>query len=368
MTDKNSDDDDNTRDRIVLRKYLPVILTATMMWIGIFLVVGSALPFMQTVSDIIDNVAYSLGSSRSSLIVAAIVASYFSISLIIASNARFRRSLLRILYRVPGSRIEESAYGNLRPGEMPRPSDEEVGKAISAILNRVADLEERPPEFRVSDQQTNEIRNDVVQIITEKISRETSEDYHKKVHQEVIDHLETSSLRRLSDLSVVLGSRARLTLWMGVIVCGGGIYALYLSLFKVDSLLSPDMISSNWLEFAANYVPRLSLVVLVELIGLFFLKLYKATLSEIRFVQNEITNVEMKLIALHGARSSTPDVLASIIGNLAATERNSIIDKGQTTVEIEQSRLASEADRSVLEAVVSLLHGTERASFWRGRN
>ena len=313
------------------------------------------------------------GISEFGFVIALMASIYGSILLILGFSPKVRNSFFAyvgdvalLMRKLPGIIIEDSIYSSLRPGEMQKSSMDGVERTLSDVLMRISDLENnRAAEFRLSDSQAQEVREEVIRNIKSSLSEESRAAVFKEIQQEVVDHLEASSLRRLSGLSVVLGSRARLTLWMGVLVCGGGILSLYFSFFYSGPPLALRGNSAGWLEFAASYAPRFSLVILVELIGLFFLKLYKSTLGEIRFVQNEITNVEMRLVALHSSYNSTPEVLASTIALLAATERNSIIEKSQTTVEIERNRANAEADKSVLDAAISLLHGNEKGSIWR---
>lgn len=173
-------------------------------------------------------------------------------------------------------------------------------------------------------------------------------------------------MSRLSNQILVLGSRANLTLIVGVFFCCGGLFAIWYSFFSDYTKQDGDIsVSAAWVDLAKVYAPRLSLVLIIEIIDFFFLKLYRATFMEIRYVQNEITNVEMKLIALNVAILHQARVLDDVIETLVKTDRNFIIDKGQTTVEIEKQRAVTESDKTVIQAAIGLLHGTEKSSLWR---
>lgn len=58
-----------------------------------------------------------------------------------------------------------------------------------------------------------------------------------------------------------------------------------------------------WL-FTTHFLPRLTLVVFIEIFAYFFLRLYKSSLTEIKYFQNEMTNIEAKFIALYIALES----------------------------------------------------------------
>ena len=50
-----------------------------------------------------------------------------------------------------------------------------------------------------------------------------------------------------------------------------------------------------------NFIPRLSLVILVELFAYFFLNLYRNGLAEVKYLQNEVTNVRLRTLGLRVA-------------------------------------------------------------------
>jgi hypothetical protein len=85
-------------------------------------------------------------------------------------------------------------------------------------------------------------------------------------------------------------------------------------------------------------IPRLA--VFIEIFSLFFLRLYRAGLDEIKFFQNELTNVETKYAALESALASkNADLTERVIGLLAETERNFLLRKGESTVELERAKI-----------------------------
>ena len=46
------------------------------------------------------------------------------------------------------------------------------------------------------------------------------------------------------------------------------------------------------------FLPRISFVIFIEVFSFFFLRLYKANLSDVKFYQNELTNADARLVAL----------------------------------------------------------------------
>lgn len=143
-----------------------------------------------------------------------------------------------------------------------------------------------------------------------------------------------------------LERRANLNLSVGASIGAGGIALLIYLLYIVP----PNSTSS--LEYgllALQYFARVSIVFLIEVFAFFFLKLYSQTLGELRYTHNEITNVEMKLAGLEAAiGSADKKSLAHAIQKAIDTERNFILDKGKSTIDLERYRSDS---RSSLAAV-----------------
>jgi hypothetical protein len=100
----------------------------------------------------------------------------------------------------------------------------------------------------------------------------------------------------------------------------------------------------------AYFVPRVSLVLLIELFAYFFVRLYKESLGGIKHFQNELTNVESKQIALEAALDrNTPELRSQVGQAMSGTERNFILNKDQTTVDIERERLSKDATLGLVE-------------------
>ena len=81
------------------------------------------------------------------------------------------------------------------------------------------------------------------------------------------------------------------------------------------------------IELLPYYIPRVTTIIFIEVFAFFFLKLYKNTLQEIKYFQNELTSIELKKTAFEAALISTHNKpMEDIISKLIQTERNSIKD------------------------------------------
>ena len=72
---------------------------------------------------------------------------------------------------------------------------------------------------------------------------------------------------------------------------------------------------------------------MIQVIGFFFLRLYVAGEHEIHYIRNEITNLEMRLIA-YSASALAEDAVSmkDVIEQLVRTERNFKLRKGEKTL------------------------------------
>jgi len=209
---------------------------------------------------------------------------------------------------------------------------------------------------------TTEQKDELVHMLKmEILNRSTDEAYKetiRKIEKEIntsknINEIESVFLRTLDRLYSeikALGWRGNLNLSLGILttIIGLGI----LGYFVVEIGTIPE----DKMAFIAQFIPRLSLVVLIEIFAYFFLKLYKSTLQEIKYFQNEMTNIEAKLAAIK-CSMSTSDVatISQVVKLLSSTERNSILEKGQTTAEIERSKIEQQNISTISERVSRII-------------
>jgi len=107
--------------------------------------------------------------------------------------------------------------------------------------------------------------------------------------------------------------------------------------------LSTKLSAGDLQSYLPTFLLRLSLVAFIEIFAFFFLRLYRASLSEIKYFQNEITNLEAKGLALElSILCGEASAMKKVVEELAKTERNFVIKKDQTTVELEKARLESQ--------------------------
>jgi hypothetical protein len=102
-------------------------------------------------------------------------------------------------------------------------------------------------------------------------------------------------------------------------------------------------------------VPRFSIAIFVELFSFFFLRLYRKNLDDIKYLTNEITTFESKQIALTVSQALDDRNLLNIaISELSRTERNHILKKGETTVDLQKMKVENTAFSHLLDKIAKL--------------
>lgn len=112
---------------------------------------------------------------------------------------------------------------------------------------------------------------------------------------------------------------------------------------------SENFNDSDYLKVLVHFLPRLSLVLFIEIFALFFLRLYKLELLSMKYYHNELTNIESKKIAtIISVRHCEKDKIWETVNCLLKVERNIVLRKKDTTLELETQKLENEHNKSVL--------------------
>jgi hypothetical protein len=137
--------------------------------------------------------------------------------------------------------------------------------------------------------------------------------------------LEIGDLGRRGNTNLAIGI---LTTIVGVSILG---YVVYSSTGDTDDF--------GW-KSGVHTILRISIALFIQTFAYFFLRLYKTSLDDIKYYQNEITNIESKWLALIAATNEKDKALMkSVIESLVKTERNFILKKGDSTLGLERERL-----------------------------
>lgn len=191
--------------------------------------------------------------------------------------------------------------------------------------------------------QVNGIRFDF-----ESISEGLSLDQETKLRLIVEDFFQSDD--RIKKEIERLARSANVNLVFGALTTISGVVFLAMQIF--DQKTSSD----DWKLILAHYLPRISLVILIEVFAFFFLKIYKVNLSDIKFFSNERTNMEQKILSLKIAiLAQDKKMIRVVIRELAKTERNFTLKKGETTIDIEKEKVDSSDIKGFIKGLQSLI-------------
>ncbi|WP_300354861.1 hypothetical protein [Fluviicola sp.] len=164
----------------------------------------------------------------------------------------------------------------------------------------------------------------------------------------IYDDAKSMGLRIDREINILRKS-ANLNLVIGTLTTVLAVFALSYEIFmkNIDFKDSVNLLS--------HYLPRISLAVFIEIFAFFFLKLYKSNLADIKYFNNEKTNIDFKIISLNTAlQQNNETLLKLIIDELVKTERNFKLRKGESTVELEKFRNESENNKTLSELLKKL--------------
>jgi hypothetical protein len=209
----------------------------------------------------------------------------------------------------------------------------------------------------LSEEDHEQLLAETKQKLAESIQQSAIEEVRQKVEKGVVDERITflreslkSSTYRLSRELNALARRGNLNLIIGTLATLAGF------LIFGFMVLGGNFNSTTNGNFVQEFVPRISLILLIEIFAYFFLGLYKSSLNEIKYFQNELTNLESKLIAMeYAVQYSDHEAVSVILKQLASTERNFLLKKGESTVLVEQDKINAESDDSTIEKLTELV-------------
>lgn len=150
-----------------------------------------------------------------------------------------------------------------------------------------------------------------------------------------------------------LGRRANVNLVIGSFISMVGF--VFLAVFTYISGIGVAS-NENIMREIIIFCTRLSLVVMMQIFAYFFLRLYRQSIFDIKYYQNELTNVQLKIESIYIAMWSKNTKLAGEIAlQIAKTERNFLLKKGETTVHLYREELEQRYETAVAGQLERLL-------------
>lgn len=126
-----------------------------------------------------------------------------------------------------------------------------------------------------------------------------------------------ASARRLQLELSELTRRANVNLLIGVVTT---VIAVSLLVYMV---LTAAVTFADWTALLTHYIPRIATVAFIEIFSFFFLRLYRSSLADIKYYQNELTLLDTSRIALHVSQMQNDSKSTLIVVNaLTRSDRN----------------------------------------------
>lgn len=295
---------------------------------------------------ILITTSYSVIESKSSLIIESMRANkefFFFAPVLLAVLASFVGAMVSYLNKGIGdNKIHKTS--NVFFKEISR-----LHQKISALENRSStgasvEITESERAELISDAKKRIIGNTI--LLADSNLKADISSFNKsyslhKLHTDMVLRLqlEIDRLNRRGGVNLAIGSAIALI----------GILSLAYFLYSSPS-------TTGGLDFFIHHLPKLSFVIVVELFAYFFLRLYKNGFDEIKYFQNEITNIEMKVMSLKYAQDfKSEDMIKELVIHLMKTERNFILEKGQSTVSIEKDKLKNISDSKLTSMISEII-------------
>jgi hypothetical protein len=208
---------------------------------------------------------------------------------------------------------------------------------------------------------TPEERTEIIADVTENLSQETAakiasiwakefdekstDEKHESAFREIAENL----VERLQEEISALGRRANVNLVIGILVSGLGLAVLTWFVISATSELSSGLHPE---DAAMRFAVRLTLAIFIQVFAYFFLRLYRYSIFEIKYFQNEITGAQFKLLALVSAmRTKDTKIVDKLCLELAKTERNFVLKKGESTVALQREGIERDYENRIFAMI-----------------
>lgn len=195
----------------------------------------------------------------------------------------------------------------------------------------------------------NDISNETfLDVIESKYGKEVSKSYNYRILFRDFDEAKYRIEKEIARLTKI-----------GNINLSIGFFTTFMAIFFLGfTLTSNETIKLDTQSYLFHIIPRITLSLFIELFSFFFLKMYKENINTIKYFNNERTNIELKFIALKTALlEEKDDSTEYVIKQLSITERNFILKKDESTVELAKHKQESTSNTKLVEILSNMVKG-----------
>lgn len=181
------------------------------------------------------------------------------------------------------------------------------------------------------------------------------ESQYGKLHENPI-YILIQSRDRLKAESIRIRENSKLNLIIGVGFSTFGIILLGVLIVVLPYVDGDDTTFTIQLS---EILPRLSVSILVQFVGFFFLRLYVSSENDLKSNKNEITNIELKISGLVFCMNDKTGHPTEISMRLLNEERNFVIKKSERTVSAEQQARFNDFTE-ILKSLAKKIPGSDK--------
>ncbi|MCR9200716.1 MAG: hypothetical protein NXI04_18930 [Planctomycetaceae bacterium] len=184
-----------------------------------------------------------------------------------------------------------------------------------------------------------EFRDQAVAAIRSMLTDESISKIRQHYGISEVEKTITESIKRLGDAITTLGKRANKNLGFGVCVAATGILVLGMMLLNGPPVTRTESTNSQLMVFFGT---RVSLLFFTQVLAYFFLRLYSAGLADLKYYQNELTNISAYKAAIHTAiAKGNEEQLQTVVNSLMNVDRNTamaanIPSKGKQSADLDK--------------------------------
>ncbi len=221
--------------------------------------------------------------------------------------------------------------------------------SLESTLSELKNNSNIQPSINITDEEKSEIITKFNRKLEEEAGKEFILSIEKTVKLKLIDEAISQSFKRIKYEIQSLGNRGTINLFIGILLSFGGVFYLIIT-------MSASAQYTEVITLLSYLTPRILMVIFIEFFSFFFLNLYKKSLDEIKYFQNELTNLEAKYLALTIAKQSGDQtLLSSALDCLLKTERNFILKKDETTIDLEKSKVEAQSTNNTIQTLKDII-------------
>jgi hypothetical protein len=234
-----------------------------------------------------------------------------------------------------------------------RARDDALAERLSKLAAQLGERVDGAGGVGFSEGDRDQILKELRRTLVSEASASLIEEVRESLERQKRSRVEGLAAEQIAVTQSRLGAEIKSLVRTGNINLAFGTATTFAALFALAYFIFWNPVKFvDMVGLASHYFPRITLVIFIQAFALFFLKLYKATLADIKYYQNELTTIEGRAIgvalALHGGEDAG---LNDAIAQQLRMERNRILEKGQSTVEIQRARITAARDRRLIDVL-----------------